>query len=314
MKKVSIIIMLAIIMILVSACSQDKEEEKSNTESSSSTGDNSGVVNQEDSEEDQPTNTTESDGNTPDFDVEDYLNEQYSLDNTHYVTEEWVNEELGITNYTVKILPDTKEFGQEITDIFVNGSPNFDDDRTIEMFEVAEKIMNDLPTIHDNIHIDSVNWVSYDGEFSVMLIQDFENSGSNVGNKGDDETLSHYSSEQIEYARVWLELGPNQALEELYVRHIPAGTPLNPNDDTSASYPEDVIQLAGTRLVDGTVTYSGNGDGTINVYNVPLRWDGKYPAGKQFYTDIIENTELVYIDPGEDEKVINLINLLNLDQ
>ena len=122
--------------------------------------------------------------------------------------------------------------------------------------------------------------------------------------------LSGYSTEQIEYARVWLQLGANQEIDGLYVNKIPEGTPLNPDDETSAAYPEDVIQLAGSRLVDGSVTYSGNGDGTVNLYNVPLRWDGEYPAGEEFYTEIIENTELVAIDPGEDEEVIGLIELL----
>ncbi|MFD1851429.1 hypothetical protein [Oceanobacillus bengalensis] len=139
-----------------------------------------------------------------------------------------------------------------------------------------------------------------------------ENSDSNVGDKEDKETLSQYSSEQIEYARVWLQLGANQDIDGLYVQHIPAGTPLNPNDETSLEYPEDVIQLAGGRLVDGSVTYSGNGDGTINEYNVPLRWDGNYPAGEKFYTDIINHTESVYIDTGNDEDVIELIKLTNI--
>jgi hypothetical protein len=139
-----------------------------------------------------------------------------------------------------------------------------------------------------------------------------ENSDLNVGDEKYKETLSQYSSEQIEYARIWLQLGPNQDIDGLYVRHIPAGTPLNPDDDTSASYPEAVIQLAGSRLVDGSVTYSSNGDGTINVYNVPLRWDGSYPAGKKFYTDIIKNKKLVHVDPGDDEKIIKLIKLLNV--
>lgn len=121
--------------------------------------------------------------------------------------------------------------------------------------------------------------------------------------------LSMYSNEQIEYARVWLQLGPNQELDELNVRHIPAGEPLNTDDETSATFPEEVIQLAGSRLIDGSVTYSGNGDGTINVYNVPLRWDGVYPAGKEFYTEIINNTKLVYVDPGDDKKIIELIKL-----
>ena len=62
------------------------------------------------------------------------------------------------------------------------------------------------------------------------------------------------------------------------------------------------------------MTYSGNGDGTINLYNVPLRWDGEYPAGEDFYNDIIENTELVEIEPGDDEEVIRLIELLEEQQ
>jgi hypothetical protein len=139
------------------------------------------------------------------------------------------------------------------------------------------------------------------------------NSSSSEGRElsGDDreeeEPLSEYSNEQIEYARVWLQLGPNQEIDHLYVHHIPAGTPLNPDDETSVSYPEDVIQLAGSRLVDGSVTYSGNGDGTINIYNVPLRWDGQYPAGESFYTNLIKNTALVYINPSVDEDIVKII-------
>ena len=139
-----------------------------------------------------------------------------------------------------------------------------------------------------------------------------ESSDSHVDEKQDIETLAEYSSEQVEYARIWLQLGANQEMDELNVRHIPAGTPLNPNDDTSANYPEDVIQLAGSRLVDGSVTYSSNGDGSINVYNVPLRWDGIYPAGEKFYTGIIKNTKLVNVNTGNEEKVIELINLLQV--
>ena len=139
-----------------------------------------------------------------------------------------------------------------------------------------------------------------------------ENSESSIGDMEDKEILSQYTSEQIEYARVWLQLGPNQDIDDLYVQHISAGTPLNPDDDTSASYPEDVVQLAGSRLVDGSVTYSGNGDGTINVYNVPLRWDGNYPAGEDFYLDIIKNTKLISVQLGENDKIIKLIKLLNV--
>jgi predicted small lipoprotein YifL len=137
-----------------------------------------------------------------------------------------------------------------------------------------------------------------------------DSTTTDAGSLQEEDALSQYSSEQIEYARVWQQLGPKQDIEGLYVERIPAGTPLNPDDETSGTYPERVIQLAGSRLVDGSVTYSGNGDGTINVYNVPLRWDGEYPAGEEFYTEILDNAELVPFDVGEEAEVIRLIELL----
>ncbi|MFE7063562.1 hypothetical protein ACFVAD_15550 [Sutcliffiella sp. NPDC057660] len=159
-------------------------------------------------------------------------------------------------------------------------------------------------------YTDDSNDISSDESVKIDLDStSSENRELNVGDKEDKELLSQYSSKQIEYARIWLQLGPNQEIDELNIRQFPAGEPINPNDDTSAKYSEDVIQLAGSRLVDGSVTYSGNGDGTINVYNVPLRWDGKYPAGEKFYTDIIENTKLVYVNLGNDDKIVELIKL-----
>lgn len=129
-----------------------------------------------------------------------------------------------------------------------------------------------------------------------------------------DNVLAEYPSEKIEYARVWLQLGANQELDELNVRHISAGEPINPNDDTSASYPEDVIQLAGSRLVDGSVTYSGNGDGTIKVYNVPLRWDSSDDVSngvmREVTENIIKNTKTVYVDTGDSEKIKRLIDIM----
>ncbi|MBM7601077.1 hypothetical protein JOC34_003498 [Virgibacillus halotolerans] len=147
-----------------------------------------------------------------------------------------------------------------------------------------------------------------------------EKSNLNGSDKEEKEkTLSQYSSEQIEYARVWLQLGPNQGIDELNVRQIPAGKPINPNEDTSASYPEDVIQLAGSRLVDGSVTYSGNGDGTINVYKVPLRWGSSVPEEdldenywSNYTQSIINDASLIYVDPGNDGEIIELIEVLNV--
>lgn len=144
----------------------------------------------------------------------------------------------------------------------------------------------------------------------------------NKHNSKENNALADYSSEEIEYARVWLQLGANQDLNALEVQHITAGTQLNPEDEINVRYPEGVIQLRGSRLVDGIVTYSGNGDGTINVYNVPDRWYGgmappedidKQKVRKQM-EDIIKDTKLVSIDPGDDQEVINLIELLNVDR
>lgn len=144
-----------------------------------------------------------------------------------------------------------------------------------------------------------------------------ETSSEEVKNeeKGkEDNVLAAYSSEKIEYARVWLQLGSNQEIDELNVRHISAGEPINPNDNTSASYPEDVIQLAGSRLVDGSVTYHGNGDGTIHVYNVPFRWDSADDLDQgvmqEVTENIIKNAKKVYVDPGDNEKIKQLIDIM----
>lgn len=137
--------------------------------------------------------------------------------------------------------------------------------------------------------------------------------------KGENVNLSKYSPKEIEYARIWYQLAPNQQIDKMYVRKIPAGNPINPNHaDVSTTYPEDVIQLEGTRLVDGAVTYSGNGDGTITVYNVPARWNEKLVGEvnkeeiKKTTEDIIKNAKKVYIEPVANEEIIKLINKIQI--
>jgi len=123
--------------------------------------------------------------------------------------------------------------------------------------------------------------VDRSGEEDDSAADESETSGSNdIDSVTKESALDAYSSEQIEYARVWLQLGPNQEIDGLYVKKIRAGSQPNPDDETSGVYPEDVIQLAGPRLVAGSVTYSGNGDGTSKVYNVPRRLEGETRAGE----------------------------------
>lgn len=102
------------------------------------------------------------------------------------------------------------------------------------------------------------------------------------------------------------------------VRKIPRGTAINPNDELSSNYPTDVIQLAGSRLADGSLTYKSNGNGTITVYDVPLRWESTTPESEikenvSVYTqDIIDHTHEVSIEPGNPEEVKSLIEIENI--
>ncbi len=305
MKGIPFIVLMMVLLVMTAGCSQTEvkndmppaNEEENQTVDSDLDDDNGEKAQLSETEGASDEQVSEN------MNIDEYLNEHYKIDGTHYETDVWKSDS-GMTNYTVKLLPNTEEYSQEINEKLQDGHTKSYEETEV-MFDMAKQIMDELPEVKNKSRVDSVSWVSFDGEFKVVLIQDFENSE----HQADEEALSKYTSNQIEYARVWLHLGPNQEIDELNVHHIPAGEKLNPDDETSASYPEDVIQLAGSRLVDGSVTYSGNGDGTINVYNVPLRWDGKYPAGEDFYNEIIEKTKLVPIDTGNDHEVIRLIKL-----
>ncbi|MGD6793287.1 hypothetical protein [Metabacillus indicus] len=145
--------------------------------------------------------------------------------------------------------------------------------------------------------------------------KDNEKGGADDDSSIPSDSLNSYSSEEIEYARVWAQLGPNQEIDELNIRHIRPGESVNPNIENSAVYPDGVIQLSGSRLVDGSVTYRGNGDGTIHVYSTPMRWGAPPPDAdekdlQKDTEDILENTELVYIEPRDGREIITLIELL----
>lgn len=137
----------------------------------------------------------------------------------------------------------------------------------------------------------------------------------NAADAEDSETLAQYSSEEIEYARVWLEVIDNKDIDTLNVWHNSKGEQVNQHDDDSVNYPEDAISLGGDAMADGVVTYSGNGDGTINLYDVPSHW----PAAEQMdesmekYTqEIIDTPDKVEIDPGDDEEIEELIHKINI--
>ncbi|MFK3960023.1 hypothetical protein [Guptibacillus hwajinpoensis] len=182
-------------------------------------------------------------------------------------------------------------------------------------------------TTEEAIEVEEGNQVDEDSSTTASETTSQETSSaeskSDKSNPADENEENHalddYSSKEIEYARVWSQLGPNQEIDELNIQHISAGSPLDPNDDNSLTYPEDVVQLRGSRNVDGIVTYSGNGDGSINVYNVPLRWYGGFPPSEDIdkeeiqkeMEDIITNTKLVNVDTGDNEEIIEILNKMN---
>lgn len=207
MNKITLGILLSVLVALSAACSNSDESAKPSKASThkeeqntASAGPSSTDSNEYQDENDQSTpkvddepdtkktqnpaegleedknaaaNTSEPESSEAGFAPENYLNKNYPIDQAHYITNTWVNDDTGRTELTVKILPDTKEFGEEIDDVFKNGSPFLDDKRTIAMKDTAEDIMVELPDAYDGIHVDSVNWVSYDGEFAVTLVQDY---------------------------------------------------------------------------------------------------------------------------------------------
>jgi hypothetical protein len=145
---------------------------------------------------------------------------------------------------------------------------------------------------------------------------DLEDAASQDQSSSTEDPLSTYPSEKIEYARVWLQVIGNKGIGELNVRLISAGEQLNPYDDNSVDYPEDVIVLSGEIMADGIVTYSGNGDGTINVYDVPSHWPSREQiegSMEEYTKGIVEDTEQVSVGTGEEDEIIELMGKLNME-
>ncbi|MDE1549351.1 hypothetical protein [Jeotgalibaca caeni] len=156
---------------------------------------------------------------------------------------------------------------------------------------------------------------------SSSVVESKERTASVVAkdnNSSEEENiLAAYSAEEIEYARVWLEVIGNQQVEELNISFISKGEPINSYEiEESATYPEDVIALSGNIMADGVVTYSSNGDGTINLYQVPSHWQqGVVPEGQtmlEYTNDIANNPVLVQVDTGNEQDVITLIEKQNI--
>lgn len=157
-------------------------------------------------------------------------------------------------------------------------------------------------------------------EVSSLEVDDTKHSGTKVSNINNTNTseieitqdvLSKYTDEQIEYARVWNTLGVNQEIAELNILKIPAGTLIYPGDINSPTYPYDTIQLRGSRLIDGIITYKSNHDGSIDAYTIPARWEDsiKEELTEEFIQSLIDNRKNVQVEVGNSDDIEKLINL-----
>ncbi|MBO1228280.1 hypothetical protein [Staphylococcus nepalensis] len=151
--------------------------------------------------------------------------------------------------------------------------------------------------------------------------QEKKNNNSNESYQSTDKNksyLNNFSSEKIEYARVWYQListkNDLKGIRNVYVTKIPKGSKVNPQAQDSAVYKEDVVKLEAPMKAGGSVTYSSNGDGSINVYNsVPYKWESPqnsdYSQMDKITRKAIEdNVETIYINPHDNKIVAKLAN------
>ncbi|TDW11069.1 hypothetical protein BDW25_0829 [Staphylococcus sp. AtDRG32] len=154
-----------------------------------------------------------------------------------------------------------------------------------------------------------------------------KNNDSNKNQQSTDKNksyLNNFNSEEIEYARVWYQListrNDLKGIRNVYVTEIPKGSKVNPQAQNSAIYKEKVVKLEAPMRAGGSVTYSSNGDGTINVYNnIPYKWENSQNSdysqmNKITKKAIEENIETVYIKPYDNKTVAKLASKIRYNK
>lgn len=165
---------------------------------------------------------------------------------------------------------------------------------------------------------------SSDSDDAEEKDHDNEDQAKKDKNKEEDTSdktyLDDYTEEDIEYARIWMQFMEQQDITELNVNHVSAGTPINPHSDNSATYEEDVTILTADHTSDGIITYSSNGDGTINIYGVPSQFPPEdyveEEEGMSMYDythQVIEDTATEEVKPLDDKSVANFIETTNIN-
>lgn len=128
-----------------------------------------------------------------------------------------------------------------------------------------------------------------------------------------EDILAGYSDDQIEYARVWLaKFGTKPS--ELNVTIYPAGTPINPYNESSVAYPTTTISLSGVYNVDGSIVYTSNHDGTVTVYEVPGHWPAASAAdpavSMELSQRVLDTGQVMSVPAGNPADVRDVILLI----
>lgn len=152
-------------------------------------------------------------------------------------------------------------------------------------------------------------------------------SDSNENQQSTDKNksyLNNFNSEEIEYARVWYQListrNDLKGIRDVYVTEIPKGSKVNPQAQNSAVYKENIVKLEAPMRAGGSITYSSNGDGTINVYNnIPYKWESSQTSDysqmdKVTRKAIEDNIETIYIKPHDNKQVAKLANKIKYSE
>lgn len=172
-----------------------------------------------------------------------------------------------------------------------------------------------LLTLLASCSLDGANENNQSSKISTAESTNTQSSESDTSAESED-SLSPYSDEEIEYARVWLNFGSNRDVEKLEVILLPKGSLINPNDVNYGVYPKDVIQIRGPQEADGHIVYSVSeeGSGYIQIYPIPYNFETDQSPDVAQYENIADHTESAYVEPGNNESVSQLIDKLTISE
>ena len=213
-----------------------------------------------------------------------------------------------------------------------NGSEYQDEDSSgdnskLENKDSKKQSSSEEESNKSNSDNDLENSNKQDNEQSNNKKREKESNSNNESQQTTDKNksyLDNFNSEEIEYARVWYQListrNDLKGIKNVYVTKIPKGSKVNPQAENSAVYKTDVVKLEAPMKAGGSITYSSNGNGTINVYNnVHYKWESPQNSDYSQMDKITEkaiedNVEKIYIKPNDNKQVAKLANKIKYSE